>query len=49
MSDDGTLRAVALHKMEGYRNEEIAEKLHCTIRTIERKLARIRQKRERVA
>jgi DNA-directed RNA polymerase specialized sigma24 family protein len=36
------LRSVALWKMEGYTNDEIAEKLGCVPRTIERKLARIR-------
>jgi DNA-directed RNA polymerase specialized sigma24 family protein len=39
---DGELRAVALWKMEGYTNEEIAAKLGCVPRTVERKLWRIR-------
>ena len=29
--------------MDGYTNEEIATKLECTTRTVERKLERIRQ------
>jgi DNA-directed RNA polymerase specialized sigma24 family protein len=40
---DAPLRAIALWKLEGYTNEEIAEKLDCVSRTIERKLARIRE------
>lgn len=39
---DETLRAVAVWKMEGYTNEEIAGKLACVPRTIERKLRLIR-------
>jgi DNA-directed RNA polymerase specialized sigma24 family protein len=39
---DEELRAVALWKMEGYGNEEIAEKLGCVPRTVERKLRVIR-------
>src|SRR5436190_46081 len=39
---DDTLRAVALWKLEGYANEEIAEKLNCVVRTVERKLRVIR-------
>jgi RNA polymerase sigma factor (sigma-70 family) len=38
-----TLRAVALAKMEGYTNKEIAERLGCSVQTIERKLQRIRR------
>jgi DNA-directed RNA polymerase specialized sigma24 family protein len=41
--DDSTLKSVALWKMEGYTNEEIAAKLDCTLRTVERKLRLIRQ------
>lgn len=41
---DETLAQVATLKLEGYTNEEIAEKLQCVPRTIERKLERIRQK-----
>jgi DNA-directed RNA polymerase specialized sigma24 family protein len=40
---DSTLQAIATHKMEGFTNEEIAAKLGCTTRTVERKLDRIRQ------
>ncbi len=42
LSDD-TLRRVATWKLEGYSNEEIAEKLGCSLRSVERKLALIRQ------
>lgn len=41
--EDDTLRDVTLLKLEGYTNEEIAEKLGYTRRSIQRKLARIRQ------
>jgi hypothetical protein len=39
------LRQIALWKLEGYSNEEIAapERLNCTTRTVERKLQMIRQ------
>src|SRR5262249_12976583 len=37
------LRAVALSKMEGYTNEEIAGQLNCATRTVERKLRLIRR------
>jgi RNA polymerase sigma factor (sigma-70 family) len=36
------LRQVALWKVEGYTNEEIAARLDCVPRTVERKLSRIR-------
>jgi DNA-directed RNA polymerase specialized sigma24 family protein len=39
---DETLRSVAVWKMEGYTNEEIAGKLQCVSRTVERKLRLIR-------
>lgn len=39
---DDTLRKIALWKMEGYTTEEIAQKLGCAVRTVERKLGRIR-------
>ncbi len=42
LSDD-SLRHVAQLKLEGYSNEEIAERLHCAPRTIERKLNKIRE------
>ena len=40
---DTILRAIALWKMEGFTTEEIAAKLGCTTRTIERKLQLIRR------
>lgn len=40
--DDDAARDVALAKMEGYTNEEIARKLDCAARTVERKLVLIR-------
>ncbi len=40
--NDRELEAVAVWKMEGYTNEEIAAKLDCTLRTVERKLRIIR-------
>lgn len=40
------LKRVALYKMEGYSNEEIAQAMGCVMRTVERKLARIREKWE---
>ena len=39
---DPELRKVAVWKMEGYSNEEIASKLDCVPRTVERKLRMIR-------
>jgi DNA-directed RNA polymerase specialized sigma24 family protein len=41
--DDETLRSLVVWKMEGYTNEEIASKLGCVTRTIERKLRLIRE------
>jgi DNA-directed RNA polymerase specialized sigma24 family protein len=41
---DTDLRKVALWKMEGYTNEEIASKLGCVPRTVERKLRIIRSR-----
>jgi DNA-directed RNA polymerase specialized sigma24 family protein len=40
--DDESLRSVALWKMEGYTNAEIAARLGCIERTVERKLRMIR-------
>jgi DNA-directed RNA polymerase specialized sigma24 family protein len=40
---DATLRSVALWKMEGFTNEEIAGKLGCVRQTVDRKLRAIRQ------
>ena len=39
---DDLLRSIALYKMEGYTSDEIAQKLSRTVRTVERKLQRIR-------
>jgi RNA polymerase sigma factor (sigma-70 family) len=39
---DDTLRSVALRKMEGFTNEEIAAELGCGLSTVERKLRVIR-------
>jgi DNA-directed RNA polymerase specialized sigma24 family protein len=39
---DETLRRTALWRMEGFTNEEVAEKLGVTARSVERKLQRIR-------
>jgi DNA-directed RNA polymerase specialized sigma24 family protein len=44
---DDTARAIALCKMEGYTNAEIAQKLECVPRTVERKLRLIRDTWER--
>ncbi len=40
---DTILRAIAMWKMEGFTTEEIASKLDCTTRTVERKLQLIRR------
>jgi DNA-directed RNA polymerase specialized sigma24 family protein len=40
--NDDTLRAIALWRMEGYSNDEIAAKLDRDLRTVERKLRLIR-------
>jgi DNA-directed RNA polymerase specialized sigma24 family protein len=42
MLKDLHLRQIALRKLEGYTNQEIAAQLDCTVRTVERKLERIR-------
>ena len=39
---DPQLQAIALWKVEGYTNEEIARRLGCVVRSVERKLHRIR-------
>jgi len=41
LEDDG-LRQIAVWKMEGYENDEIARRLECGVRTVERKLGVIR-------
>ena len=40
--DDPQLRIIALRKMEGFTNEDIAGELNCTVRTVGRRLAVIR-------
>jgi RNA polymerase sigma factor (sigma-70 family) len=40
--EDPELRQVALWKVEGYTNEEIAARLDCVPRSVERKVRRIR-------
>ncbi len=40
---DDTLKQIAVLTLEGYRTEEIAVKLNCVRRTVERKLERIRE------
>ena len=42
LRDDETLNRVALGKLEGYTNQELAARLKCSVATIERKLQRIR-------
>ena len=42
--EDESLRKIALAKLEGYNNEEIAVQLGCAPRTVERRLAQIRQR-----
>jgi len=41
---DPELRQIALWRLEGYTNREIADKLDCTERSVERRLERIRSK-----
>ena len=41
---DESLRVVALLKLEGHSNEEIARSLDCGLRTVERKLEVIRKR-----
>ena len=41
LNDD--LRQVAVAKMEGYTNEEIADRLDCSLSTVERSLRLIRR------
>ncbi len=42
--EDPTLQSMALAKMEGYSNQEIARRLDCSLRTVERRLRLIRDK-----
>ena len=46
--EDDTLARIAVMKLEGFTNEEIADELNCAVRTVERKLFRIRMKWERL-
>jgi RNA polymerase sigma factor (sigma-70 family) len=39
---DEEMRTIALRKLEGYSNEEIAGQLNCTVRTVGRRLSLIR-------
>ena len=41
---DGSLREIAVGKMEGYSNSELAAKYECSERTIERRLRLVREK-----
>lgn len=41
---DDSLRSIAIRKMEGYSNVEIASELNCSDRTIERRMNLIREK-----
>jgi len=41
---DPDLRQIALWRLEGYTNREIADQLDCTERSVERRLVRIRSK-----
>jgi DNA-directed RNA polymerase specialized sigma24 family protein len=41
--EDATLQSIALWKMEGLTNEEIAARLDCAVKTVERKLKVIRK------
>ena len=40
---DDSIRELALLKMEGFSNKEVADKLQCGLRTVERRLRLIRQ------
>jgi len=42
--DDPDMETLAVAKMEGYTNEEIAKRLGCSVRTVERRLHLIRKK-----
>ncbi len=47
--EDETLAQIAVWKMEGFTDQEIATRLDCAVRTVERKVARIREKWSREA
>ena len=40
---DDSLRRIALQRMEGYNNEQIAAEMGCSLRSVERKLRLIRK------
>ena len=42
MLDDPQLQEIAVAKMEGCSNQEIAQRLDCAVRTVERRLRLIR-------
>jgi RNA polymerase sigma factor (sigma-70 family) len=42
--DDDALRQLAIGKMEGYTNDEMAARLDCSLRTLERRLRLIRER-----
>jgi RNA polymerase sigma factor (sigma-70 family) len=42
MLKEPDLRQIAIRKLEGYTNAEVAEQLGCTLRTVQRKIERIR-------
>jgi DNA-directed RNA polymerase specialized sigma24 family protein len=45
---DDTLRLLALGKLEGYSNAELAQPLGCSLTTVGRKLERIRHAWQRL-
>lgn len=45
--EDDQLRTIALGKMEGHSNDELADQLDCSVRTVERRLSLIREKIKR--
>ena len=40
---DDDLRRITMGKMEGYTNDELAEQLGCSLRTVERRLSLVRE------
>jgi DNA-directed RNA polymerase specialized sigma24 family protein len=46
---DEDLRTIALRKLEGFTNDEIAAQLGCTVRTVGRRLSLIRSLWEETA
>ncbi len=41
--DEESLRKIALDKLEGYTNEEIAQRMDCSLSTVKRRLSRVRE------